>query len=164
MAEVQRTTANSAEMSQRFIELIMMLAEQSVMLLGLQPHPATGKTMRNLKAAKIYIDQIEMIREKTRGNLVPEEAKILTKMLGDLQFEYVRISGDLTAYDTSALTAPEDEEGAPESAPALTTSAGTAQPQPKPSPASVTASSPSTPTSPQQAEAERKVRFTKSYG
>ncbi|MBS0660354.1 MAG: DUF1844 domain-containing protein [Verrucomicrobia bacterium] len=145
-------------MSQRFVEMIMMQAEQVVMLLGLQPHPATGQTMRNLKAARFYIDQLEMLREKTRGNLVPEESRILSKMLGDLQYEYVRISGDLTAYDTSASreeAEPETEvEPAPEPAP--TRAAAPPAPAAKPAPA------PSAPAS--EAATERKVRFTKSYG
>lgn len=158
MADAQRTPSKAAEMSQRFVEMIMMQAEQVVMLLGLQPHPATGQTMRNLKAARFYIDQLEMIREKTRGNLGPEESRILSKMLGDLQFEYVRISGDLTAYDTSA--AQEESEDAAEETPAPESSAAQAAPVPAPKAPEPTPA----PAKSADSNAERKVRFTKSYG
>ncbi len=106
MAEVQRST-NIGEMSQRFIEFILMQAENAALMLGLRPHPATGRPEKNLEMARIFIDQLEMIREKTRGNLTAEETKVLTKMLGDLQFAYVRVSGDITAYDSATM--PKDE-------------------------------------------------------
>ncbi len=160
MAEVQRSTTNSAETAQRFIEFVMMQAENAVLTLGLQPHPATGQTMRNLKAARMFIDQLEMLREKTRGNLSAEESRILNKMLGDLQFEYVRISGDITAYDTSAVPADDldslaspPEPQAPAASPAP---AAKAAPAPKSAPAAASQGDPT-------AE-DRKVRFTKSYG
>lgn len=157
MPEAPRPNDKAAEMSQRFVEFIMMTAENIVMLLGLQPHPATGQTMRNLKAARFYIDQLEMIREKTRGNLGTDEARVLGKMLGDLQFEYVRISGDLTAYDTSSNGAEEDEP-----APAKAPAPEPARSAPAPAPA---ATKPAAPAGQAPApEVERKVRFTKSYG
>jgi hypothetical protein len=43
----------------------------------------------NLPNARIFIDQLEMIREKTRGNLTKEEEDVLTKVLADLQLAFV---------------------------------------------------------------------------
>jgi hypothetical protein len=163
MAEVQRST-NIGEMSQRFIEFILMQAENAALMLGLRPHPATGRPEKNLEMARIFIDQLEMIREKTRGNLNAEESKVLGKMLGDLQFAFVRVSGDITAYDSAAMpkedgdptateadaTLPHPEEPAPSAA------------QPAPASANPPAAQPGAVES--APESENKKRFTKSYG
>jgi hypothetical protein len=158
MAEVQRST-NIGEMSQRFIEFILMQSENAALMLGLRPHPATGRPEKNLEMARIFIDQLEMIREKTRGNLTTEESKVLGKMLGDLQFAYVRVSGDITAYDSAAM--PKDEAGA------ATTGAEAIEPQAEESAPSATQQSAPTaqPGTVENApESENKKRFTKSYG
>ncbi|GAB4171147.1 MAG: hypothetical protein Fur0032_10270 [Terrimicrobiaceae bacterium] len=91
MPEV-RTTQQSGEMTQRFISFVMMHAQQAGLFLGQIPHPQTGRTETNLEAARIFIDQLEMIREKTRGNLTKEEEDILTGILSDLQLAFVRAS------------------------------------------------------------------------
>ncbi len=162
MAEVQRST-NIGEMSQRFIEFILMQAENAALMLGLRPHPATGRPEKNLEMARIFIDQLEMIREKTRGNLTAEETKVLTKMLGDLQFAYVRVSGDITAYDSATLPKDEDPAGTELDASGLGPEASAPVAEPAPAPESNPA--PSQPGAVESApETENKKRFTKSYG
>jgi Domain of unknown function (DUF1844) len=88
MAEVQHSQ-QSGEMTRRFIEFVLMQAQQIALMLGQIPGP-DGKPMEpNLPVARIFIDQLEMIREKTRGNLSKEEADVLTKVLADLQLAFV---------------------------------------------------------------------------
>jgi Domain of unknown function (DUF1844) len=88
MAEVQ-TSTQSGEMSQRFIEFVMMQAQQASLFLGRIPSPQSGKTEILLEPAKLFIDHLEMIREKTRGNLTNEEKEILNSVLSDLEMAYV---------------------------------------------------------------------------
>jgi len=76
-------------MTQRFIAFVMMQAQQTALFLGQIPHPETGKPEPNLDAARLFIDQLEMIREKTRGNLTTEEADILKTVIADLQLAFV---------------------------------------------------------------------------
>ena len=40
-----------------------------MMMTGKVAHPETGQTMRDLEAAKLFIDTLEMLEAKTRGNL-----------------------------------------------------------------------------------------------
>jgi len=88
MAEVQNSQ-QSGEMTRRFIEFVLMQAQQIALMLGQIPGP-DGKPMEpNLPVARIFIDQLEMIREKTRGNLTKEEEDVLTKVLADLQLAFV---------------------------------------------------------------------------
>jgi hypothetical protein len=164
MAEVQRST-NIGEMSQRFIEFILMQAENAALMLGLRPHPATGRPEKNLEMARIFIDQLEMIREKTRGNLNGEESKVLTKMLGDLQFAYVRVSGDITAYDSATIPKDENDMAATEldthDLPAEQPTPAATQPVGPANNPAVAAEPGSVESAP---ESENKKRFTKSYG
>lgn len=93
MAELQRNSQQtSGEMTQRFIEFIMMQSQQAQLFLGRLPSPQTGKAEINLAVARMLINQLEMIREKTRGNLNHEEAEILSSILADLQVAYVQAS------------------------------------------------------------------------
>ncbi len=91
MAEVQKTTV-SGETTQKFIEFIMMQSQQASLFLGRFPHPQTGKPEINLNAARLFIDHLEMIREKTRGNLTNEESNMLDSILSDLQQGYTQAS------------------------------------------------------------------------
>ena len=91
MAEIQQAT-NSADLTQRFIELVMMNAQQAALCLGQIAHPSTGKAEVNLPAAKMFIDHLEIIHEKTRGNLTKDEEKILTSVLSELQLAFVQVS------------------------------------------------------------------------
>jgi len=91
MPEVQSAT-HSGEMTQRFIELVMMQAQQAAMFLGHVPNPQTGKPEVNLEFARMFIDQIEMLQEKTRGNLSNEETQMLSSVLSDLRLAFLQAS------------------------------------------------------------------------
>src|ERR1700736_3167581 len=91
MAEVQ-THTQSGEMSQRFIEFVMMHAQNAALFLGQIPNPKTGEGEVNLELAKLFIDQLEMIQEKTRGNLTNEEAAALRNTVANLQMAYVEVA------------------------------------------------------------------------
>ena len=91
MAEVQ-TSTHSGELSQKFIEFVMMQAQQASLFLGRIPNPQSGQSEVLLEPAKLFIDHLEMIREKTRGNLTAQEAEILNSVLTDLQMAFVQAS------------------------------------------------------------------------
>jgi hypothetical protein len=139
MAEVQTNTQSLGELSQRFIEFVMMQAQNAALFLGQIPNPQTGKGEVNLELAKMFIDQLGMIQDKTRGNLTNEEGAVLRNTLSNLQMAFVEVSK-------------ETREGKTESAPAA--EAETAEPA---------APEPESPTTP-PTEAESRKKFTKSYG
>jgi len=91
MAEVQKTTL-SGELTQRFIEFVVMQAQNAALFLGQIPNPKTGQGEVNLDLARMFIDQLAMIQEKTRGNLTSEEAKVLSNALSNLQMAYVEVA------------------------------------------------------------------------
>src|SRR5947209_17472555 len=91
MAEVQ-TGQTLGEIAQRFIEFVMMHAQNAALFLGQIPNPKTGQGEVNLELAKMFIDQLAMIQEKTRGNLSNEEATALRNTLSNLQMVHVEVS------------------------------------------------------------------------
>jgi hypothetical protein len=93
MAEYQNTPVSSGEMAQRFIEFVMMQAQNAAFMLGQIPHPQTGKAEVNLDMAQFLIDQLVMIQEKTKGNLTNDESRILANALANLQIAFVETSG-----------------------------------------------------------------------
>src|SRR6059036_592446 len=112
MAEVQ-TSVQSGELSQRFIEFVMMHAQNAALFLGQIPNPKTGEGEVNLELAKMFIDQLAMIQEKTRGNLTNEEATVLRNALSNLQMAYVEVAQQVSKGGASEPTAPKSEPAAP---------------------------------------------------
>lgn len=134
-------------MTQRFIEFVVMHAQNAALFLGQIPNPKTGEGEVNLDLARMFIDQLGMIQEKTRGNLTNEEAMVLRNTLSNLQMAYVEASGGA------------QPSGAAQSEPAETTrppepaeQSGAAQPES------------SAPIASSEGETESRKKFTKSYG
>jgi hypothetical protein len=144
MAEVQKTV-QSGELTQRFIEFVMMHAQNAALFLGQIPNPKTGQGEVNLDLARMFIDQLEMIQEKTRGNLTNEETMVLRNTLSNLQMAFVEASG--AAQPQSTPEAPQ-----PPTSPA-TEQPSSAVPEQSPPPIAST-----------ESETESRKKFTKSYG
>jgi len=72
-----------------FSSLIMMLGTNAMIALGKLPHPVTGKMGLQLDGAKLMIDMLEAVQQRTRGNLSGEESQLLERTLSDLQINYV---------------------------------------------------------------------------
>lgn len=73
-----------------FQEFVYLLSSQVLIQLGIAPNPATGKAEENLPAAQHAIEILAMLEQKTKGNLTPEEGKVLTNALYDLRMRYVQ--------------------------------------------------------------------------
>src|ERR1700747_2931742 len=145
MAEVQKTIL-SGELTQRFIEFVLMHAQNAALFLGQIPNPKTGEPEVNLDLARMFIDQLAMIQEKTRGNLTREEAKVLSNALSNLQMAYVEVARETPR----GAAQPEAPEAAPPPKSAKQLPAGT--------------SGPSAPITSTEPETESRKKFTKSYG
>jgi Domain of unknown function (DUF1844) len=91
MAEVQ-TTTESGKQTQRFIEFVMMHSQNAALFLGQIPNPQTKQPEVNLDLAKLFIDQLVMIRQKTRGNLTNDELAVLNNAITNLQMTFVEAS------------------------------------------------------------------------
>jgi hypothetical protein len=72
-----------------FATFVMSLSQSAFYQLGEVPDPLTGQTETNLPAVHQTIDMLVMLKEKTNGNLTPEESKLLEQMIYELQMKYV---------------------------------------------------------------------------
>ena len=77
------------KMEMLFITLVEQWQTQAWVALGKIPNPVSNKVERNLEIAKMAIDMLDMIKEKTAGNLTDNENRLLTKVLADLKLNYV---------------------------------------------------------------------------
>ncbi|MFI5236891.1 MAG: DUF1844 domain-containing protein [Ignavibacteriales bacterium] len=72
-----------------FMQLILQNQQIAMMAMGKLKNPVTDKIDRNLEHAKIYIDTIDMLHAKTKGNLSEYEEKFLAEILKELKLNYV---------------------------------------------------------------------------
>ena len=147
MAEVQ-THTESGEMAQRFIELVMMQAQNAAYALGQIPHPQTGEAPVNLDMARLFIDQLVVLRAKTRNNLGTDELAVLNNAISNLQMVFVEVS-QVTKASGEGQESPASSEEIADAAESPIAQAAPAIEQPAPTEA--------------PAE-ESKKKFSKSYG
>jgi hypothetical protein len=139
-------------MSAMFASTVIQNANMAMIFLGQAPNPQTGETSQDFENAKYFIDQLEMLEVKTKGNLNKQEETILKQSLTNLRMAFVEAvehpmpvpGGDKkTAVEGSQQTSPAtDEQEMPIVEPALP---GESTPEPEP------------------VEAESKKKFTKKY-
>jgi len=72
-----------------FGSFLFSLAATVQMSLGVIPNPSTGKTDKNLNAAKETIDLMDILKEKTRGNLTKEEEELFEHLLFECRMKYM---------------------------------------------------------------------------
>ena len=75
-----------------FKTLVGTLASNAVMSLGGMQHPETGQMMVDIEGAKLYIDLLDVLEEKTKGNLDDEEAQYLQQIAHELRTRFVEFS------------------------------------------------------------------------
>lgn len=71
--------------------LVMSIASNAMLALGLTPDPQTGKTEVDKNLARFNIDLLMMIEEKTKNNLSGEEIDLLKHILQDLQSKFIQV-------------------------------------------------------------------------
>jgi len=78
--------------TQLFFSLVYSFQMQTMMHLGKLKNPVSDKVEKDLQAAQATIDLIEMLAEKTNGNLADEEKRFIESALSDLKLNYVEES------------------------------------------------------------------------
>ena len=87
-----------------FLQLVVGLQQSAMISLGKLMHPMTRKIERNLPIAREAIDTLAALEARTRGNLEPDEERVLRQALAELRLNYV----DESRKDSSG------ERGAPD--------------------------------------------------
>jgi len=111
-------------MSAMFAHLVMQHTNMALIFLGHAPNPQTGETAQDLDHARYFIDQLEMLEVKTKGNLDKQEEAILKQSLTSLRLAFVEaVNHPQAAPSPAAADAPAapatDEQETPIAEPVL---------------------------------------------
>jgi len=134
-----------AVQSALFAQLVMQQSNMALMLLGKVAHPESGQTYKDVEGARLFIDQLEMIEAKTKGNLTREESALLKQSLMSLRLAFVEAVESPSAE-------PQKIQGQPGSQQASAAS-----------PATATATAESTGAASTANEDEHRKKFSKKY-
>jgi hypothetical protein len=78
--------------SRGFEMLVNFVAQNAAMLLGAYPDPRTGQAMLDLDAARELIDMLDALRDVSRGNLAPDDERLLLDVLGSLKLSFMEMT------------------------------------------------------------------------
>lgn len=84
--------AASSEPSRSFQSLVDFVFQNAAMLLGGYTDPRTGQAVLDLEGAREMIDMLDALREKSRGNLAPEDDQLLDDRLARLKLTYMEMT------------------------------------------------------------------------
>ncbi len=73
-----------------FSSIVILLYFPALVQLGLVEDPATGERNENLGLAKRNIDLLDLLKDRTKGNLGPEEGKFLDGVIDQLKLAYLK--------------------------------------------------------------------------
>ena len=105
-------------LSSVFATMVMQLTNMAAMFMGKVPNPENSQMVVDLDAAQIFIDQLEMLEAKTKGNLSAEEQNILKQGLTMVRMAFVEAvdSGQKQATQPAQSAPPSPSPGAPPAA------------------------------------------------
>jgi len=87
--------------SRNFQMLIDFLARNAAAMLGGMTDPRTGQAFLDLEGAHEMIDLLDVLREKTKGNLATEDNALLVEVIGSLKLSFMEISNAAAAQAQS---------------------------------------------------------------
>ncbi len=88
-----------SDIDTQFVHLLMQMQAGALVGLGVMENPMSKEKKKDLAQARAFIDQLEMIRKKTAGNLSPEESKMLDESLHQLRLAFVGASHEDKAVE-----------------------------------------------------------------
>jgi hypothetical protein len=95
--ELAQPAADAPKASPAFENLIRMIGSNAAMVLGAYADPRTGQPVIDPDAARELIDMLDILHEKTKGHLAPEEDSLLLDLLGKLKMTYLEVNQSLAA-------------------------------------------------------------------
>ena len=78
--------------AQLFMHLVLQNQQMAMISLGQVKNPVSDRLDKNLEYAKLSIDTLNMLKQKTKGNLSDYEENLLTETVNQLKIIYVEES------------------------------------------------------------------------
>ena len=88
----ETSEAETIESSRSFQMLVDFLTRNAAAMLGGMADPRTGQAFLDLEGAREVIDMLDVLREKTKGNLAKADEDLLVEVLGSLKLTFMEIS------------------------------------------------------------------------
>lgn len=76
-------------MKPTFLTIVQVYQIEGMVALGKMLNPATNEITRSMEHARYVIDVLDLLQQKTKGNLVDEEARFLDQTLSSLKLNFV---------------------------------------------------------------------------
>jgi uncharacterized protein DUF1844 len=105
-AAADTPTAELPKRSPVFENLVRSLGQNAALLLGGYADPRTGQPVVDMEGAREMIDMLDALRDKTRGNLAPEEDTLLLDVLGNLKLAYMEMAKAAAKQQEKAQSRP----------------------------------------------------------
>lgn len=86
--EASRRRARTGQLEAGFLDLLSFLATQASFALG-APHPMTGERHEDLEMARVMVSMIEVLSDKTKGNLERDEQSAIDEILYQLRTDFM---------------------------------------------------------------------------
>jgi hypothetical protein len=84
-----RPTHRMADPELNFTAFVISLASTAAIHFGDMPDPQSGERNPNLEGARQMIEILNLLEQKTRGNLTAEERQVLESVLYELRMRFV---------------------------------------------------------------------------
>ena len=92
--------ANISHNEMLFLQVVSMFQVAAMQQMGKIPNPMTNEMEKDLDQAKMSVDILAMLKEKTKGNLSKQEEEFLAKIVFESQMNYLdeldRLRGEAT--------------------------------------------------------------------
>jgi hypothetical protein len=85
----EKTNSQSSQMKIDFKTFVSSLYVSAIVAMGILPDPLTKEKKKNLSFAQETIEILQMLKEKTKGNLDDSESKFLEESIYNLMLQYV---------------------------------------------------------------------------
>ena len=81
--------AHPSRQAALFLQLVLGLQQSGMISLGKLMNPMSRKIETNIEAARDTIDTLAALEARTKGNLEPDEQRVLSQVLTDLRMNYL---------------------------------------------------------------------------
>jgi hypothetical protein len=88
----QEDEAEAIAPSRNFQVLVDFLTRNAAAMLGGMADPRTGQPFVDIEGAREMIDMLDVLREKTQGNLAKADSDLLLEVIGSLKLSFMEIS------------------------------------------------------------------------
>ena len=85
------TQQNEHKLEASFSLLVMSIASNAMMAMGLTPDPQSGKSEVDKNLARFNIDLLLVLKEKTNNNLNADDSGLISYVLQDLQMKFIQV-------------------------------------------------------------------------